>query len=126
MVFLIFGHTAEEPPLRIGPLPSFRVAGALIQDHAGATVARHNGERWLVGGKPYYRMDCEGPVTVQLEGCSGGESPLGPFMHFSLLNETAFASRDLFAHYREQDDSWHLHRTDASCSALVVTPQQVI
>ena len=48
MVFLIFGHTAEDPPLRIGPLPS------------------------------------------------------------------------------EHDDAWHLHRSQATCSAVVVTPQQLI
>ena len=46
MLYLVFGHTAEEPPLRVGPMPSFKVRGAEIVDHAGAVLARHNGQRW--------------------------------------------------------------------------------
>jgi hypothetical protein len=36
MLYLVFGHTAEEAPLRMGPLPSFRVRGPTILDHTGA------------------------------------------------------------------------------------------
>jgi hypothetical protein len=80
VLYLVFGHTAEEPPLRVGPMPSFKVEGV---PPAGA---------------------------------------LGPFEHFSLFNGTAYASRDVFAHYNEHDHGWHVHRTDERCAAILVTP----
>jgi hypothetical protein len=36
----------------------------------------------------------------------------GPFEHFSLINGTAYASREVFAHFNEQDAAWHLHKSD--------------
>lgn len=130
MLFLVFGHTAEEPPLRIGPLADFRIAGALIQDGAGTVIARHNGARWVAEGRVFYRMDCEGPLTVKLEGGAAGEDAapgaapgaraLGPFEHFSLFNGTAYASRDLFAHYHEQADAWLLHGSGERYAAILV------
>lgn len=123
MVYLVFGHTAVEPPLCIGPLPSFRVAGALILDHQGRQLAQHNGARWVVEGQPYYRMDCEGPVTVELQPADGhGARKAGPFSHFSLFNGTAYASRDLFAHYREQEDCWYLYEGEARCASMMIQP----
>ena len=122
MLILVFGHTAEAPPLRVGPLPCFRIAGALIKDHRGETFARHNGARWVVQGRDFYRMDCEGPVTVKLEGSEAATHQLGPFVHFSLFNGTAYASRDLFAHYNEQENAWFLHDNQARCEALLIQP----
>ena len=117
MLYLVFGHTAQDPPLRLGPLPSFKVIGAEIVDHAGTVVARHNGHRWEAQGRSFYRMDCAGPVHVNRDGVAHG-----PFDHFSLVNGTAYASRDLFAHYSEQERNWHLHNSDARVAALLITP----
>jgi hypothetical protein len=122
MLYLVFGHTAEEPTLRVGPMPSFKVGATEIVDHAGEVLARHNGQRWTVHERAFYRVDCEGPVLVHLEGARPGAAPLGPFEHFSLFNGTAYASRDVFAQYNEQDRVWHLHGTDEHCLALRVTP----
>ena len=121
MLYLVFGHTAEEPPLRVGPMPSFKVRGAEIIDHAGAVLARHNGQRWMAKERSFYRVDCDGPVLLKLEGAPPGGA-LGPYEHFSLFNGTAYASRDVFAHYNENDHGWHLHRTDERCAAIQVTP----
>ena len=122
MVFLVFGHTAEAPPVRIGPLPSFRIAGAVIRDHRGEPLAKHNGARWVVGGRDFYRMDCEGPVVVKLEGTEAATHQLGPFAHFSLFNGTAYASRDVFAHYNDHEDAWFRHDNEARCEALFIQP----
>jgi hypothetical protein len=122
MVFLVFGHTAEAPPLRIGPLPSFRISGACIQDHRGEALAKHNGARWVVQGRDFYRMDCEGPVTVKLEGTEAAAHQLGPFAHFSLFNGTAYASRDVFAHYSEHENAWFLHGNETRCEGLLIQP----
>jgi hypothetical protein len=122
MLYLIFGHTAKEPPLRMGPMFSFKVKGAQIVDHTGAVVARHNGHRWTAQGRPFYRVDCAGPVVVKLEGAQLSAPMRGPFEHFSLFNGTAYASRDLFAHYDEQDCAWHLHKSNERCPTLLVTP----
>ena len=121
MLYLVFGHTAEEPPLRVGPIPSFEVRGPEILDPAGSVVARHNGQRWMAKERSFYRVDCDGPVLLKLEGAPPAGA-LGPFEHFSLFNGTAYASRDVFAHYDEQDRAWHLHPTDERCVALHVTP----
>jgi hypothetical protein len=67
-------------------MPSFKIRGAEIIDHAGAPPA----------------------------------GALGPFEHFSLFNGTAYASRDVFAHYNEHDHGWHLQRTDERCAAIQV------
>src|SRR5919106_4278766 len=104
MLLLVFGHTAQEPPLRLGPMPSFKVCGAELIDHTGACVARHDGHRWTARGRQFYRVDIAGPVVVKVDG--GGAR--GPFDHFSLVNGTAYANRDLFAHYSEDDGAWHL------------------
>jgi hypothetical protein len=120
MLYLVFGHTAEEPALRMGPMPAFKVRGDEIVDHAGAVLARHNGQRWTARERSFYRIDCEGPVLVQLEGAAVPRR--GPFEHFSLFNGTAYASRDVFAHYNEHDHGWHVHRTDERCAAILVTP----
>jgi hypothetical protein len=122
MLYLVFGHTAEEPALRIGPMPEFRVRRHEIVDDAGTVLARHNGQRWTARERSFYRVDCEGPVLVQLEGARGDAPPRGPFEHFSLFNGTAYASRDVFAHYNEHDRAWHLHPTDEHYVALHVTP----
>jgi len=124
MLYLIFGHTAEEAPLRMGPLPSFRIRGPAIVDHMGATIARHNGHRWEVEERPFYRVDCSGPVVVKLESETArpGGATRGPFEHFSLFNGTAYASREVFAHYNEQDVSWHLHKSEERSATLLVTP----
>jgi hypothetical protein len=117
MLYLVFGHTAQEPPLRLGPMPSFKVIGAEIFDHAGKVLARHNGHRWTVQGRTFYRVDCGGPVLVKPDGATHG-----PYDHFSLVNGTAYASRDLFAHYNEQEHNWHLHNSDTRVAALLVMP----
>jgi hypothetical protein len=125
MLYLVFGHTAEEAPLRMGPLPSFRVRGPAILDHTGALVARHNGHRWEVKERRFYRVDCTGPVVVKLEVQTErtDAAARGPFEHFSLVNGTAYASREVFAHYNEQDAAWHLHESDdARSPTLLVTP----
>lgn len=118
MLYLVFGHTAEEPPLRLGPMASFRVRGAEIVDHAGRVIARHNGRRWSAGGRDYYRVDCAGPVYLNVDGTSAR----GPFDHFSVVNGTVYASRDLFAHYSEQDGAWRLHMSGERLGMLLVTP----
>jgi hypothetical protein len=122
MLYLVFGHTAEEAPLRMGPLPSFFVRGAAIVDHTGAVIARHNGHRWTVKERHFYRVDCAGPVVVQLEAAHAGAVTRGPFEHFSLFNGTAYASREVFAHFNEQDAAWHLHKSDERALELLVTP----
>lgn len=117
MLYLVFGHTAQDPPLRLGPMPSFTVRGAEIVDHTGAAIARHNGHRWQVEGRDFYRVDCAGPVVVRPEP----NAARGPFEHFSLVNGTAYASRDLFAHYSEADRTWHMHNSEVRVAALLVT-----
>jgi hypothetical protein len=121
MLYLIFGHTAAETPLRMGPLPNFRVRGPAILDHTGAVIARHNGHRWEVKERPFYRVDCTGPVVVKLE-VQTDAAMRGPFEHFSLVNGTAYASREVFAHYDEQEAAWHLHKSDQRSSTLLITP----
>jgi hypothetical protein len=117
MLYLVFGHTAQDPPLRLGPMPSFKVLGAELVDPAGVPFARHDGHRWAARGRQFYRVDVAGPVMVQVDGAAGR----GPFDHFSLVNGTAYASRDLFAHYSEQDAAWHMHGSDARVRVLHVT-----
>ena len=119
MLYLVFAHTAEEPPLRMGPMSSFKLSGASIVDHRGAVVARHNGQRWTVEHRSFYRIDCAGPVLVSLDGEAGS---LGPFDHFSLFNGTAYASRDVFAHFNEHDGLWHLHASPHFATTLLITP----
>jgi hypothetical protein len=122
MLYLVFGLTAEEPALRIGPVASFKLRGGDIVDDAGTVVSRHNGHRWTVKERSFYRVDCEGPVRVGLEGARRSDGSEGPFDHFSLFNGTAYASRDVFAHYNEHDGAWHLHKTHEQCLALHISP----
>ncbi len=118
MLLLVFGHTAQEPPLRLGPMPSLKVRGAELLDHAGRALARHDGHRWTAQGRQFYRLDIAGPVLVKVDG----DAARGPFEHFSLVNGTAYASRDLFAHYSEHAASWHLHNSDAHAQVFLLTP----
>lgn len=123
MLYLIFGHTAEDVPLRMGPLPSFSLRGAAIVDHMGAMIARHNGHRWEVDERPFYRVDCSGPVVVKLDGdAAHPAATCGPFEHFSLFNGTAYASREVFAHYNEQDSVWDLHKSGERSPTLLIAP----
>jgi hypothetical protein len=123
MLYLIFAHTAEAAPLRIGPMPSFRLEGASIVDAAGTVLARHNGHRWTVGDRSFYRIDCAGPLVVQLDGAHAGAALRGPFEHFSLFNGTAYASRDVFAQYDEHEGAWHVYRTEERCRALLISAE---
>ena len=123
MLYLVFGHTAEDAPLHMGPIPSFQVRGAEIVDHAGAVLARHNGQRWTAKERSFYRVDCSGPVVVKLEGEAAHSAvTCGPFEHFSLFNGTAYASREVFAHYNEQDSVWDLQDSGERSSTLLVLP----
>ena len=52
MLYLVFGLTAEEPALRVGPVAGFQLRGAEIIDDAGAVLSRHNGQRIVIRLEP--------------------------------------------------------------------------
>ncbi len=120
MIMLTFAYPG--PRLSLGPYDSLRFDGQTIRvAPSGEVLARHHAARWEASGKAFYRAECEGPLLVRLEGCDGGDRSLGLFEHFCVLNETAYAGREVFAWYYNTDGRpWHLIPGSDRCAAIVL------
>jgi hypothetical protein len=119
---LLFRDIAPETISR-GPYTSFRIEGVgLIRpDLGGPVIAEHRDQAWLVNGGKYYRLDCEGPVTVRFEGGSEDDaSTYGPYEHFSCVGGAAYVDRAIFGHIETQTGRWHCLRDGRDWAALVV------
>lgn len=121
MIMLTFAYPG--PRLSLGPYDSLRFEGHTIRATAsGEVLARHRAARWQVCGRAFYRGECEGPLVVRLEGCDTDDRSLGRFEHFCVLNETAYAGRELFAWYYNNSGGrpWHLVPDGDRCAAIVI------
>jgi len=123
-MMLIFAYPA--PRLQLGPFDSLRFEGEEIRSSSGGTVlARNLAGQWEAGGRMFYRAECIGPLTVRLDGADSGERLLGPFGHFCVLGDTAYADREPLARFSAGDPTgggagWHLIGGQGRCAALVV------
>lgn len=124
MLVLVFTPRASaDIPVRVGPVAGVRIDGNTIHDAgSGAVLAEWEDQHWIFEGKKFYRADCAGPVTVNLEGC-GAAIPkrFGPFRHFSLNDGMAYVDRAVFAQLNASNQ-WFVERLEADCPRLVLLP----
>jgi hypothetical protein len=109
-------------PVQIGPVPGVRIEGNTIRDaKSGEVIAKCDDHQWFFGGKPFYRADCAGPVTVTLEGYGAGATRFGPYKHFSLYDGMAYVDRAVFAQLKSSND-WYVEQLAAECPRLLLLP----
>ena len=76
MLTLLFtSRESADIPVQIGPVPGVRIEGNTLRHaQSGAVLAQWDDHLWMIRGKSYYRADCAGPVTINLEGCEAPRS----------------------------------------------------
>lgn len=123
MLTLVFTpRESADMPVQVGPVPGVRIEGnAMRNAQNGAVIAECEGHHWVFSGKPFYRADCTGPVTVNLEGCEAPPRRFGPFKHFSLSDGMAYVDRALFAQLNSSN-RWYVEQLEADCPRLVLLP----
>jgi hypothetical protein len=123
MLTLMFTPRASaEIPLQVGPVPGVSIEGNTMRaGHSGAVIAECNDRQWVFDGKPFYRADCAGPVTVDLEGCEGIPKHFGPFNHFSLSDGIAYVDRTVFARLNSSNN-WYVELIHVECPGLLLLP----
>ena len=124
MLILVFTPRASaDIPVHVGPMAGVYIEGnAMRAADGGAVLAECEDHHWVFEGKKFYRADCAGPVTVNLEGCSEAiPKRFGPFKHFSLSDGMAYVDRAVFARLNSSD-KWFVERLDAECPRLLLLP----
>jgi hypothetical protein len=123
MLTLLFTpRAAAEIPLQVGPVPGVSIEGNTMRDgHSGAVIAECNDRQWMFDGKQFYRADCAGPVTVDLESCEVIPKRFGPFKHFSLSDGMAYVDRAVFARLNSSNN-WYVEQIHAECPGLLLLP----
>jgi hypothetical protein len=121
MLTLVFTpRESPDIPVQIGPVPGVRIEGNTLRHaRSGAVLAECEDQHWRIGGKAFYRADCAGPVTINLEGCEGAPSGFGPFEHFSLSDGVAYVERAVFAQLNSAN-KWYVERARAQCPRLLL------
>ena len=123
MLTIVFtSRASEEIPLQVGPVRGVRIEGNTLRDaDSDAVLAECHQHHWVLAGKDFYRADCAGPVTVDVEGCEASPKRFGPFSHFSLSDGMAYVDRAVFAPLNPSN-KWYVERLDAECAALLLLP----
>ena len=123
MLTLVFTPRASaEIPHSVGPVPGVRIEGNTLREaHSGAVLAECDDRHWVFDGKKFYRADCTGPVTVNVEGCEATPKHFGPFQHFSLSDGMAYVDRTVFAQLNSSN-KWYVERVKTNCPTLLLLP----
>lgn len=123
MLELIFSQTSgSEPTAAVGPLPAFRIEGALIRASREAPVlARHADHHWEMNGRKFFRIDCSGPLIVEFQDVDARVvKKFGPFRHFSAADGIAYVDRNHFASYSEASGLWFCKIAEGSWPVMVI------
>jgi hypothetical protein len=99
-----------------------RIEGNTLRHaQSDAVLAECADQLWQIGGRSFYRADCAGPVTINLEGCEGSPRRFGPFKHFSLSDGMAHVDRAVFARLNSSNQ-WYVERIRTECPRMVLAP----
>jgi len=125
MLILVFTpRDSADVPAELGPVPGVRIEGNTLRDaHSNAVLAECDDQLWTIGGKRYYRADCAGPVTINLEGCAATPKRFGSFKHFSLSDGTVYVDRAVFAQLNSSNQ-WYVERAGTECPKLLLLPPE--
>ena len=134
MIQLRFNSLAGTDPAILGPAPSFRLEGPLLQ-HGGqrCVVGRYYDHHWEIGNRYVSSYECVEVALLHFEAASGEASrTYGPFQQVRFPNGSCYADRALFAELVEEGGAedaapasrrghW-LHRADLTrWSTLVIS-----
>jgi hypothetical protein len=120
---LVFAQSAGADPCYVDNIPAIRVEGeALNNASTGELIARHVAQEWKVGGKEYFRLDIEGPVSVRLEADGRRPASYGPYRHFSCADGIAYVDHQFFASLAHTTKMWHCIESEEDWPAFEVTP----
>ena len=120
LTFVFTPRSSPDIPAQIGPVPGVHIEGNTLRNaRSGAVMAECEDQHWLIGGKPFYRADCAGPLKIKLEGCDAAPSGFGPFKHFSLSDGVAYVDRAVFAQLNSSN-KWYVERARTECPRLLL------
>ena len=123
MLNLVFAEPGPGQVVRRGPFPEIRADASCMRAADGEVIARHQDHAWFIGPTRYFRIDCEGPVTIHFENPGGERSgTLGPFFHFSSADGIAYGDGQICAHVDQDSACWHCHIGARDWKEMVVQP----
>jgi len=125
MFILVFTpRESADIPVQIGPVPGVCIEGNTLRHaQSNAVLAECDDHHWKIGGKRFYRADCAGPVTINLEGCEASPKRFGSFKHFSLSDGMAYVDRAVFAQLNSSNQ-WYVERAGTECPKLLLLPPE--
>ena len=123
MLILVFTpRESADIPVQVGPVPGVRIEGNTLRNAQGnAVLAECDDHLWMIDGKRYYRADCAGPVTINLEGCEAPKRFAAK--HFSLSDGMAYVDRAVFAQLNSSNQ-WYVERVGMECPKLLLLPPE--
>lgn len=123
MLNLVFAEPGPGPVMRRGPYREVRADARYMRAPDGTAIARHADHCWYVGASKFFRIDCEGPVSIHFENANGERSgTLGPFFHFSSADGIAYGDGQICAHIDPDNACWHCHIGARDWKEMVVRP----
>jgi hypothetical protein len=125
MLILVFTpRESAEIPVQIGPVPGVRIEGNTLRHaQSDAVLAECADQLWQIGGRSFYRADCAGPVTINLEGCEATAKRFGAFEHFSLSDGMVYVDHAVFAQLNSSNQ-WYVERAGTECPKLLLLPRE--
>jgi len=120
--FVFTPRASAEIPHTVGPVSAAKLVGNSIRDaDSGALLAECKDGHWVFDGKRFYRVDCAGPLAVNIQECDAAQKDFGPFEHFSLSDGLVFVDRALFAQLNS-DEKWYVEQAKVACPTLLLLP----
>jgi hypothetical protein len=125
MLTLVFTpRESADIAVQIGPVPGVRIEGNTLRHaQSNAVIAECDDHLWTIGGRRFYRADCAGPVTINLEGCADTPQRFGAFKHFSLSDGMVYVDHAVFAQLNSSN-RWYVQRAGTECPKLLLLPQE--
>ena len=118
MTTLLFSGSSGIASVVLDAAAELRIVGAALSID-GPVIAWFRAGRWWVGRHPFDEVNCDGSVTVELEGTSVRRS-FGPFDGFRLKAELACTRRGVLARYHAVRETWYFDRQGSQAESMIV------
>jgi hypothetical protein len=110
---------------RVAPMPYFRIDGAELRaGPSEATIALHQGRRWLYQAAHYTILRVNSPVRVRFE-FNYLETTVGPFTRLEIVDGYLRTDRgEALAHYDDATVFWFVYSENKRFPSVIMEPAE--
>jgi hypothetical protein len=119
---LSFVH-ARRRARTLGPFAAVCLEADCVRERPGGpALATQVDHRWIVGGEPYFRLECEARIAVHFESPARAASRrFGPFERFAAADGIAYADGGVIASVDRRSREWLAHLAGAHWPVMVLS-----